>query len=81
MELPILTGIYTDNGPDFRVSFPVNLVPTVQPSGISNSYLRSADGLIKLGDGPGIDRGGIEWLGVCYRVMGTKLVSLSLIHI
>jgi len=77
MELPILTGIYTDNGPDFRVSFPVNLVPTVQPSGISNSYLRSADGLIKLGDGPGIDRGGIEWLGVCYRVMGTKLVSIA----
>ena len=29
------------------------------------------------GTGPGIDRGGIEWRGVCYRVMGTKLVSVA----
>jgi hypothetical protein len=28
-------------------------------------------------DGPGIDRGGINWDGVCYRVMGTKLVSID----
>jgi len=77
MEIPILTGIYTDSGPDMRVSYPVNLVPTVQPSGVSNSYLRPGDGILPLGTGPGVDRGGIEWLGVCYRVMGTKLVSIA----
>jgi hypothetical protein len=29
------------------------------------------------GSGPGIDRGGINWNGVCYRVMGTKLVTVA----
>ena len=77
MEIPILTGIYTDNGPDMRVSYPVNLVPTVEPSGVSNSYLRPADGVVELGIGPGVDRGGLEWLNTCYRVMGTNLVSIS----
>jgi hypothetical protein len=76
-QIPILSGIYTDNGPDLRVSYPVNLVPTPVASGISNGYLRPADGLVANGTGPGIDRGGINWNGVCYRVMGTKLVTVS----
>jgi hypothetical protein len=29
------------------------------------------------GSGPGIDRGGINWQDECYRVMGTKLVSVA----
>jgi hypothetical protein len=32
---------------------------------------------VSSGTGPGIDRGGIEWNGLLYRVMGTKLVSIS----
>lgn len=77
MQVPILNGIYTDNGPDFRTAYPVNLIPTPVNNGISQGYLRPADGIVSNGTGPGVDRGGINWNGTCYRVMGTKLVSVS----
>jgi hypothetical protein len=77
MQIPILNGIYTDNGPDIRTSYPVNLVPVPKKSGISNGFLRPGDGLVANGSGPGLDRGGINWNGVCYRVMGTKLVTVA----
>lgn len=76
-QIPILNGIYTDNGPDLRTSYPVNMMPVPKGSGISEGYLRPADGIFAIGTGPGIDRGGIEWQGTCYRVMGTKLVTVS----
>lgn len=77
MQVQILSGIYTDGGADYRVSYPVNRVPVAKAQGISAGYLRPADGLIDSGTGPGADRGGILWDGVHYRVMGTKLVSVS----
>lgn len=77
MQIPILNGIYTDNGPDLRTSYPINLMPVPKKSGISNGFLRPADGLVANGTGPGVDRGGINWNGVCYRVMGTKLVTVA----
>jgi hypothetical protein len=77
MQIPILSGIFTDNGPDFRTSYPVNLVPTPKASGISSGYLRPGDGIVANGTGPGADRGGINWRGELYRVMGTKLVEIS----
>lgn len=77
MQIPILNGIYTDEASDFRTSYPRNLIPVPKSQGISQGYLRPADGIIEFGDGPGIDRGGINWDGVCYRVMGTKLVSID----
>jgi hypothetical protein len=77
MQIPILSGIFTDNGPDFRTSYPVNLVPTPKSSGISTGYLRPGDGIVSNGTGPGTDRGGINWRGELYRVMGTKLVEIS----
>ena len=77
MQIPILSGIFTDNGPDFRTSYPVNLVPTPKQSGISTGYLRPGDGIVANGTGPGADRGGINWRGGLYRVMGTKLVEIS----
>jgi len=77
MQIPILNGIYTDNGPDFRTSYPVNMVPVPKNSGISSGFLRPGDGIVANGSGPGIDRGGINWNGVCYRVMGTKLVTVA----
>ena len=77
MQIPILSGIFTDNGPDFRTSYPVNLVPTPKASGISSGYLRPGDGIVANGTGPGTDRGGINWRGQLYRVMGTKLVEIS----
>jgi hypothetical protein len=77
MQIPILNGIYTDNGPDFRTSYPVNMVPVPKSNGISNGFLRPADGLVANGTGPGRDRGGINWNGICYRVMGSKFCSVS----
>ena len=77
MEIPILNGIYTSTAGDFRVEYPRNMVPVVLKSGISDGYLRPADGIVGLGTGPGVDRGAIEWNGLLYRVMGTKLVSIS----
>jgi hypothetical protein len=77
MQIPILNGAYTDNGPDIRTAYPVNLMPVPVGSGISKGYLRPADGLVGNGTGPGVDRGGINWNGVCYRVMGTKLVTVA----
>lgn len=77
MQIPILNGIYAGSEPELRTSYPVNMVPVPKQSGISNGFLRPADGLVSDGQGPGIDRGGINWNGTCYRVMGTKLVSVS----
>ena len=76
-QIPILSGIYTDQAGDLRTSYPVNLVPTPNGSGISDAYLRPAEGIIANGTGPGIDRGGINWNNVCYRVMGSKLVTVA----
>lgn len=76
-QIPILSGIYTDNGPDFRTSYPVNMMPVPKTNGISEGFLRPADGLVANGTGPGIDRGGINWNGICYRVMGSKFVTVS----
>lgn len=77
MQIPILNGIYADTTPELRTAYPVNMVPVPKQSGISNGFLRPGDGIVANGTGPGIDRGGINWNGVCYRVMGTKLVSVA----
>ena len=77
MQIPILNGIYADNTPELRTAYPVNMVPVPKKSGISNGFLRPGDGIVANGTGPGIDRGGINWNGTCYRVMGTKLVSVA----
>ena len=77
MQIPIVNGIYTDNTPELRTSYPVNLVPVPKVSGISNGFLRPGDGIVANGTGPGIDRGGINWQGDLYRVMGSKLVEIS----
>lgn len=77
MQIPIVAGIYADAGPDLRTSYPVNMIPVPKENGISNGFLRPADGVVKNGDGPGIDRGGINWNGICYRVMGSKLVTVN----
>ena len=76
-QIPILSGTYTDSDADFRSSYPVNLIPVPKDNGIAKGYLRPADGIVKFGEGPGLDRGAINWKGTLYRVMGTKLVSVS----
>ena len=77
MQVPILNGIYTDGVADFRTTYPRNMIPVPKQQGISQGYLRPGEGIVQFGTGPGIDRGGIKWNDVCYRVMGTKLVSIA----
>lgn len=77
MQLPILSGIYADTSPNFRNSYPRNMVPVPLDSGISTGYLRPGDGIVEFANGSAVDRGGINWNDVLYRVMGTKLVSVS----
>ncbi len=77
MQVPILNGIYTTEESDFRTSYPRNLIPVPKGQGISNGYLRPADGIVEFGQGPGVDRGGVNWHGSCYRVMGTSLVLVG----
>lgn len=77
MQIQILSGIYTNQSSDVRVSYPRNLIPVINPNGISNGNLRPGYGIVEIGSGPGTDRGGINWNGTCYRVMGTKLVSVA----
>jgi hypothetical protein len=77
MQIPILSGIYTDEGPDFRSSYPRNMIPVPKQQGISAGYIRPGDGILQIGTGPGVDRGGIAWNNACYRVMGNKLVRVA----
>lgn len=77
VQIPIVAGIYADVTPDFRASYPVNLVPVPKTQGISEGFLKPADGVVANGTGPGATRGGIVWNGICYRVMGSKLVAVA----
>jgi len=77
MQISILNGIYASEAPDLRTSYPVNMMAVPKKSGVSSGFLRPGDGIVADGTGPGIDRGGINWNGVCYRVMGTKLVTVG----
>jgi hypothetical protein len=76
-QIPILAGVYGSSTADIRISYPVNLEPVLADSGISKGYLRSAPGIALLATGPGADRGAISWNGVCIRVMGDRLVTVS----
>jgi hypothetical protein len=77
VAIPILSGIYADQAANLRTSLPVNLEPNIVESGLSKGYLGSPPGIASLTTGPGADYGSIVWNGVTYRVMGTKLVSVS----
>jgi hypothetical protein len=77
MQIPIVAGIYADPSGDFRTSYPENYIPVPKAQGISTGYLKPADGLVAQGTGPGVARGGIEWRGQLFRVMGTTLLRID----
>ena len=78
MQIPILSGIYTDEMADFNQSYPRNLVPVPVPQGISNGYLKSADGIVQgVVTTLGVCRGAINWNGILYAVVGTTLIRIS----
>lgn len=74
-----MNGTVALESADFSTRYPVNLEPVLstESNGISKGYLRSAMGADSFATGPGIGRGGINWQGVLYRVMGTKLISMT----
>lgn len=77
MQIPIISGLYADAVADYRTSYPVNLIPVPKATGAATGYLRPADGVELFATGPGVDRGGFNWRGDLYRVMGSKLCSVS----
>jgi hypothetical protein len=77
MQIPIINGIYSDRNADFRTAYPRNLIPVPKQNGISQGYLRPADGIELFAMGGGVDRGGINWNGVCYRVMGDQFCYVT----
>jgi hypothetical protein len=77
MRLPLVSGITADTTAEFVQSFPVNLEVVAVDSKIAKAQFRMTSGAITLGAGPGVDRGGINWKEVLYRVMGTSLVRVA----
>lgn len=78
MQIPIVNGIYTDHTADYRTSYPLNLVPVPKQNGIANGYLKKANGIrLVCKAGTGTDRGGINWRGVLYRVIGNGLYRIN----
>lgn len=77
MQQQILSGIYADVSPDFRTSYPVNMVPTPKQTGVNQGYLRPAEGILPFATGSGTTRGTINWQGMVYAVMGENLVRVA----
>lgn len=77
MQIPILSGTYTDEDGDYRTSYPRNLIPVPKDTGVSQGYLRPADGIVELTQTNGLDRGGYNWSGEHYRVIGSSLVHIT----
>ena len=76
-QIGILGGIYTDETADWRGFMPVNKEPIMGDNGVAKGYLGQVHGTTALASGYGPSRGGINWNGVCYRVMGSRLVSIT----
>lgn len=74
--IPILSGI-SASGADFRSAYPVNLVPVPKVQGISQGYLRPAEGIVAVADGGGANRGGTRWRDKQYRVMGNRFIRVD----
>lgn len=77
IQIPIFRGIYTDSKANYRVALPRNLRPIAVDININAGYLRPADGIELFAETSGIDRGGINWNGTCYRVIGSYLYSVN----
>jgi hypothetical protein len=81
MQIEIVNGVYSDKYAQYRTSYPINLIPVVKAhlynEGAFQGYLKQADGLSLFCECAGIDRGGINWNGVLYRVIGDGFYSIS----
>ena len=76
-RIPLIPGVISDQLAEFRPSYPLNLEPVAVDSKISTGQLRATAGVVPIVTGPGVDRGGIYWNDMIYRVMGSRLVKLT----
>ncbi len=77
VQIPILSGIYADTSPALRSSYPVNFFAVPKENGISQGFLRPADGLSEFAATTGRCRGMIVWNGVLYAVFGANLATVN----
>src|SRR6478752_106625 len=75
-QIPIQSGVRVKDG-SFQTAHPVNLHHKIVDSGVSKGELVHTRGARTIATGPGVDRGGVEWNGVQYRVMGDQLCRVS----
>lgn len=62
----------------FLTSYPINREPVLKDTGLSEGSLQVPPGiLLRATTTYGADRGGINWNGACYRVIGSKLVHVG----
>lgn len=80
-QVPILAGTVATLQGDFSTSYPRNLIPVPKQTGVSSGYLKTAFGIKQFGVFDvsllGVDRGGINWNGKCYRVIGQYFVRVE----
>lgn len=77
VSIPLLGGMAANAQAEFVESVPVNLEPVAVDNKIAAGQFRAPAGLIPYWTGPGEDRGGINWNGRQFRVMGTSLVEVG----
>lgn len=77
--IPISEGTYTDDRGNIRKSYPHNLVTVPVNQGISSGFLKPAEGIVEYVaiSGGGSVRGGINWDGRLYRVVGENLIRVN----
>lgn len=77
MKINIISGTYTDTSPEYRTSYPINLIPVPKQTGLNDGYLKPADGIKRFTETNGKDRGAIVWEDILYRAIGTKLCRVD----
>ena len=76
--IPLLGGRRATEQAEFVESPPINLEPVALDNKIAKGQFRAPHGAVGTALGPGVDRGGMCWNGRHLRVMGTKLVQVSM---
>jgi len=76
-SIPLLGGMAANAQAEFVESVPINLEPVAIDNKIASGQFRAPAGLAPYWTGPGEDRGGINWNGRQFRVMGTSLVEIG----
>jgi hypothetical protein len=77
MRLPMISGVTADSTAEFGTSYPRNLEIVAVDNAYRKAQFRATSGALPFTTVPNIDRGGINWNGELYRVMGTSLVHVA----